>query len=247
MIPVIIFTGCSLFKNTGKSVSGNPILPTSDNILESVKDLNITNKGFFIQKAEIEVFTQNEKETFLSNIKFEKPDRYLISIRNRAGIEGARIYITTDTLLINDRINKKLYFGTTLYLKRMYGLTQSMLPLIFGDIIFDKNCDANQEKCSENRISLNCSTRGIMLSYIIDCNKRKTILVNQLDNFINNGVKISYNSFFSVGNIMLPERVQLENPQNGITIKIKIIKVDPLWDGSIKFIPGKGYDLIELV
>jgi hypothetical protein len=72
-------------------------------------------------------------------------------------------------------------------------------------------------------------------------------LVNQLDNFINNGVKISYSSFFSVGNILLPERVQLENPQNGVTIKIKILKVDPEWDGSIKFIPGKGYDLIELV
>jgi len=247
LIIVIIFTGCSLFKNTAKSISGDTILPYSDNILENVKELNINNKGFFIQKAEIEVLTQSGKETFLGNIKFEKPGRYLISLRNRAGIEGARIYINNDTLLINDRINKKLYFGTTLYLKRKYGLTQSMLPLIFGDIILDNSCDTNHSKCTENRIILNCSISGIMLNYIIDCNKRKTISVSMLDNNKNNGVKISYNNFFSAGNVRLPEKVQLEYPINGIIIKIKILKVDLDWDGSLKFVPGKGYDLIELV
>jgi hypothetical protein len=39
----------------------------------------------------------------------------------------------------------------------------------------------------------------------------------------------------------------LEYPINGIIIKIKILKVDLDWDGSLKFVPGKGYDLIELV
>ena len=30
-------------------------------------------------------------------------------------------------------------------------------------------------------------------------------------------------------------------------IKIKVIKVDAPWSGNIKFIPGKGYELIELI
>ena len=71
-------------------------------------------------------------------LKFEYPDKYLISIKSRTGIEGARIYISEDTILFNDRINKKMYYGSSLYLKRKYGLTTNFLPLIFGDIVSRK-------------------------------------------------------------------------------------------------------------
>ena len=40
----------------------------------------------------------------MATIKYELPDKYLISIRSKAGIEAARIFITKDTVLINDRI-----------------------------------------------------------------------------------------------------------------------------------------------
>ena len=92
--------------------------PGSSNVFESTKNQNITNNGFFIQKAEIEIVTGEGKEKYLASIKFEKPDKYLISVKSRTGIEGARIYISNDSILVNDRINKKLYSGNTFYLKR---------------------------------------------------------------------------------------------------------------------------------
>ena len=42
-------------------------------------------QDFFIQKAEIEVINQDGKEKYLSTIKYEKPDKYLISIKSRTG------------------------------------------------------------------------------------------------------------------------------------------------------------------
>ena len=61
LILVFFIAGCSVIRN--KSIRDLEISKEyfSDNILESVKNQNITNKDFFIQKAEIEIITQNDK------------------------------------------------------------------------------------------------------------------------------------------------------------------------------------------
>ena len=243
----MLIEGCSLtrFRTKGPDEASNNTL--TGNIIESVKRQNITNSGFFIQKADIEIESQNGKDRYLGSVKFEKPDKYLISIKSRSGIEGARIYISNDTIMVNDRINKKLYFGTSFYLRKKYGIDQSCLPLILGDIVSDKVCEENQEKCSGDKIMTSCFPKGISLNYEIDCRKRKTIMVEQINNFSQTGVKITYNKFRYVDNIYIPGIVEFKDSQYNATIKIRIMKVDFTWNGSVKFVPGKGYELIELV
>lgn len=219
----------------------------NENTLESVKNQNITNNSFFIQKAGIELITKNGKEKFIGNIKFEYPDKYLISIKNRTGIEGARIYISKDSILVNDRINKNLYYGNSMYLLRKYGLDQSFLPLIFGDIILDRNYEHSQEKCSGEKMNINCVVKGVMLNYSIDCKKKKSILVNQVNNFVQQGIQIKYEGFLNVGEFFVPKTIEFDDPQYNTVIRIKILKVEFPWSGNVKFIPGKGYELIELV
>ncbi len=243
----MLIEGCSLTRFKGKGLAADSKNTFTGNVIESVKRQNITNSSFFIQKADVIIESQNGNERYLGSIKFEKPDKYLISIRSRSGIEGARIYISNDTILVNDRINKKLYFGTSFYLKKKYGLDQSCLPLIFGDMVSDKGCEENREKCSGDKIITSCFPKGISLNYEIDCRKRKTILVEQIDNFERAIFKIKYYNFRYVDNIYLPVIVELKDSQYNATIKIKLLKVDFTWNGSVKFVPGKGYELIELV
>lgn len=217
------------------------------NILEGTINQNITNSGFFIQKAEIEIISNTGKEKYLAGIKFEKPDKYLISVKSRSGIEGARIYMSGDSVLVNDRINKKLYSGNSFYLKRKFGLTPDFLPLIFGDAIFDKNCKGSYEKCVEDKIVTECHVKGIVLNYEIDCKRRKVVAASQIDNFNKNVVKLKFGSFFNAGSYLIPKIIEFEDSQFDMTVKIKIFKVELPWNGSIKFFPGKGYELIELV
>jgi len=219
----------------------------SENVVESIKDQNITKINFFIQKAEIEVVNQNGKDKFIGSVKFEKPDKYLISLKSRSGIEGARIYLSNDTILVNDRLNKKIYFVTSLYLKKKYGFSQSILPLIFGDVVFEKNCEDSLEKCSEDRLNIECLIKGAILDYKIDCKKRKAISVSQKSSLIQPGIEIKYEGFSSIGNILIPKIVEFEDSLYDTKIKIRILKVELPWNGTIKFIPGKGYELIELV
>lgn len=220
---------------------------SSENVLESVKNQNVTSSNIFIQKAEIELLNENGKQKLIGNIKFEYPDKYLISIKSRTGIEGVRIYITKDSIFVNDRINKKMYFGNSFYFNRKYGLNQSFLPLIFGDIVIDKSCNESKYKCSGDQLEINCVVKGVTLNYNIDCKRGKTIFVSQVNNSGSEGIKMKYESFLNLGNILIPGKIEIENSQYDMTIRIKIVKVEYPWNGNIKFIPGKGYEIIELL
>lgn len=247
MLLGIFVAGCSLTRSRSKASYSNLNEISSGNILESVKKQNVTANNIFIQKAEIELLNENGKQKFIGNIKFESPDKYLISIKSRTGIEGARIYVTNDSIFINDRINKKMYFGNSLYFSRKYGLNQSFLPLIFGDIVIDKSYDGSKDKCSDDQLIVNCVVKGVTLDYNIDCNRGKTIFVSQLTNSGSEGIKMKYEEFLNVGNILIPGKIEIEGSQYDMTIRIKIIKVEYPWNGNIKFIPGKGYEIIELL
>jgi hypothetical protein len=82
----IIAVGCSLTRmaeNVSAPVSGET---ESDNIVENVTRQNLTSGGFFIQKAEIEFINLNGKQKFLATVKFEYPDKFLISLKSKTGI-----------------------------------------------------------------------------------------------------------------------------------------------------------------
>ena len=239
--------GCSVIRN--KSTRDLEISKEflSENVLESVKNQNITKDNFFIQKAEIEITTQNTREKLIGSIKFITPDKYLISIKGRTGIEGARIYASGDTILINDRINKKMYSVSSLFLKRKYGISAKFLPLIFGDVVFEKNYEGNKPLCSGDKLNFDYAVQGVLLYYEINCKKRKTILVNQHNNIDLKGIDIKYNSFIKSGNLLMPENIELTDSQNNLRLDIKVVKIQQPWNGRIEFIPGKDYEIIELL
>lgn len=243
----IVIQGCSVTRKRQNTSSWNTNILLSENVLESVKYQNITNQGFFIQKAEIELITESGSENFIGSIKYGKSGKYLISLKSRTGIEGARIYITEDSMLVNDRIDKKLYYGSSFYLRRKYGLDQSFLPLIFGDIILDQKCEVEPLKCSENFSKLDCEVNGVIVNYTIDCKKRKIVSADQISDFVRQGVKINYESFLNLGSILLPRKIEIESTQYNLIMKIRVIKVEYPWTGNIQFVPGKGYEVIELI
>lgn len=243
----LFVTGCSVTRNLYKGLSDNPNKPIPGNIAENIENQNITSTGFFIQKADIEMTSSNGKDKFIGTIKFQKPDKYLVSIRTRTGIEGARIFISGDSVLINDRINKKMYSGTSVNLMKKYGISQYFLPVVFGDIILDKHCGEGAEKCDGNNFKIECIVKGVALKYNIDCKRRKVIAVDQGNGNSADVIKINFNSFQNIGSKLIPGFIELNDPQHDIKIKMKLSKILLPWDGVINFIPGKGYEIIELV
>jgi hypothetical protein len=235
---------------TGKLVNGTAKMSSNlldEDVLKSIENQNITRNNFFIQKAEIEVINQEKKEKFISNIKFEYPDRYLVSIKSKSGIEGLRIYICEDTILANDRIRRKIYVGTSFYFMNKYGLSKNFLPLIVGDIILEKSKEIGKEKCAGDELNIDQSIGGILLNYSIDCNKRKISHVEQVNNSNREGIKIKYGNFFKKDSILVPHLIEFYDAQSNTKIRIKVVRIELRWNGKVEFVPGKGYELIELL
>lgn len=246
LLLLIISSGCSVLRNGGSRNYINSDNVIDERIEESIRIQNLSSKGFYIQKAEIEYLNRDGSQKLLANIKFESPDKYLISLKSKAGIEAARIFITKDTVLINDRINKKLYYSEPDYLKRKYGIAGATFPLVFGDYIGDKIIDGNEVKCFDGKIAIINILKGVKINYVIDCRKGK-IVSSIIENSLNKGnIEIKYSHFFKVGNILIPEDIDIIDLHREISVKVKIDKIEVPWKGNIEFVPGNNYEILQL-
>jgi hypothetical protein len=243
----ILLSGCSVTRKSRNIKYSGSSLNGSENISRDLIVQNISSRSFYIQKAEVELINENIKQKFLASIKFEWPDKYLISLKTRTGIEGARIYVTKDSVFVNDRIHKKMYLGRAAYFKRKYGLNQSFLPLIFGDVLIEGKLDSSRIRCLEDKLKFNCAFKGVRINYNLECTKGKTTLTVLETNYMKENISIRYDKFINIGGILIPKTVDINDLQMNTEIRIKLFKVEFPWSGNINFIPGKGYELIELL
>ena len=219
---------------------------TGSEIVTGTEKLNLTKRNFFIRKAEIEVITEDGSDSFLGSLKFEQPDRFLLSLRSKTGIEAARIFLSDDTVLINDRINRILYHGSPMALKRKYGISASLLPVVLGDFLMNRISDPGSVTCINGRQDIVSIIDGVRILYTIDCNLMKAILAVP-DNSMNTaGLEISYRDFFSEAQSVIPGRIEIVDLKKKSSVEIKILKFESPWIGTIEFIPGNNYEMQQL-
>ena len=171
---VFISAGCSVFHPRERSEYNSLEKSDGNSIEQLVVKQNITSQSFFISKARIELISNDGIENFLATIRFLYPDTFLISLRSKTGIEAARIFFTSDTILINDRINRKLLFGRPGSAGRKYGITPEILPVLLGDFIGVNGNQINNE-CVKGIAVVNTTIAGSKIRYEIDCGSAKVI------------------------------------------------------------------------
>jgi len=235
-------TGCAILKKETTAQAGEINNSVS---YEQIRALNITNNDFNIIKAEIDIIIGNESEKMLGNIKYKETETYLVSIRNHTGIEGARILITSDSILVNDRINKKLYYGSTDYLNKKYGITTKLLPIIVGDFIIGDN-DSTVMECSKNDANIEADIGGKKIHYKIDCGKKKITSVIIEDEITGKKIKIEYKKFEKDGVCQIARKITIKSNEEEERIEINIEKYELGLENDITFIPGKKYEKILL-
>ena len=241
----IIFAGCSITKRgIDNSVVISDVADKSD-IVSITENQNLTNNSFFIQKADVKVVRDGESESFIASIKYNIHGSYLISLRGKSGIEAARICITKDTILVNDRINRQLLFGKPGYVERKLGLPIDLLPIVFGDLISDRKETDIVAPCVDGNLHLEHNIRGVNIKYIVDCKKKKIISAVRAGNLNSELARLKFDKFISYGNGFFPSVIHITYIDSEIFIKI--VKFEIPWEGDIEFIPGNKYEEIELL
>jgi len=240
-------TGCSFFLNQERRNIPLSENSTIVNLSERIKNHDISNANFFIEKADVKFSGPEGTQKFLASLKFIRPDTYLISLKGATGIEALRIYLSGDSILINDRINKKLYTGNSQYIKKKFGFPVSFIPLIFGDYISTNRSDDIEVKCKDGKLGLTEGISGLNIKYVMDCNKAKAVSIG-VENSLNQlGIQISYDKFFEKGNCLQAKIINIIDNQRHTSISIDIDKIQLPWEGKIEFIPGNRYELVQLL
>jgi hypothetical protein len=239
-------TGCSVNRPVRTADYGSQQQFSEEKELEEVKRQNIGNGSFFIQKAEIEVSGEEGVEKLIASVKFIYPDRYSVSIRNRAGIEAARIFISSDTILVNDRINRKQYCASPQYMYTKYGITISGLPIIFGDFVGENLSEVITDDCSDGFWNAESLLHGKKINYVIDCKKGKLASAVEEKDTGRDGIIFKFSEYFKSVGRYIPGKIEIMNVKSFTIITVRIGKIIYPWDGTIEFIPGNRYEIIIL-
>jgi hypothetical protein len=237
--------GCSVLRKSRTVEEANNGNYTADLVGMTVEN-NISGKNFDISKATLVISQNGETQKLLIGVRHKVPDTTLLIIRSRMGVEAARIFLTNDTVLINDRLNKKLIVGKPEEIKARYGFDTGMLYMVLGDLLKDKNRETEAVKCNNGTIKKEFSVGQREVEYNIDCNRKKVMDTEIREDIRNGGISIKFEKFMKLNGITIPQKIELIDEDLASDIKISIEKVMVDWAGEIDFIPGKGYVVNKL-
>lgn len=241
---VLILTACATLKKSSTNITwgnGNAILYKND-----IKERNLTNQDFNIQKAEIEINTEGERQKLLGSLKFKAPGTYLLTIKSKTGIEAIRVFMSEDTILVKDRIGKRLYYGSPSYISGKYGISASALPLLTGDYIDKKERMEEKVICEKGISKFEGNIESKKAIYVFDCKKGKIISSDFNFESETEGIKFSFGNFQNISEKVFPGTINIEDYIKETVIKIEIEKInfDPI--DTIEFVPGSDYEKIML-
>jgi hypothetical protein len=242
---LFIVTGCSATRNAGNG-------ELSDNreegkiIVDEVSGNNLTNRDFFITKGKISTRSESGKIALFFTMKYKNPDVYLISIRNRIGIEAMRMLITADTVLINDRINKTVLYGNKYHFERITGVPAELLKISIGDFItFKKEPDIVFDAVNKE-LDINDYYKGILIRSTIDVENKKAKKAIITTGSSNEFISLDYKRHrYDINKV--PRCIKVYDFRKKLAIKINIDKYTAPWFGEIDFIPGTGYNIKPLL
>lgn len=239
---IILISSCSTVSRLN-TVSDNA--SERSDILKLILNNNLSNNNFQIQKIELKVNLKGQEDKFLANLKYAQNGDLLISIRNFTGIEGLRILLRGDSIKINDRLNKRFYYGNAQYLIGNYGIRKEMITIILGDL-FVNQANLTRTNCTDNLISIKSIYKNYELRYNASCNGKKIINADISDS--RGAIKIvgSFGKFRSDGIFKFPGVGNFEMAPKGLSVSYKIKNIQA-FDGVVSdMAEGKNYEKILL-
>jgi len=243
----VIITGCSTARKAGK-ISGATAKESATTAysIESVFLNNLTNNNFYIQKADINIIQENISVRLVADIKYKKPDTMLITVRSRTGIEAGRAFITKDTLIVRDRINKKLLIGDPEALGAKYGVDPSFIPAIFGDIVVEEKDRTEYMECFRGDFNREFKVHGKNVEYIVDCQRKKLKQAYFEGDIKSGNITISMNDIIKSGDVIYPGKIVINDDLKSMSVIIEIRKIESPWNGKISIVSGQGYKVVKI-
>lgn len=241
---LVISSGCTSRLFISGETRNSEIYSPEELLSRTIKN-NISLDSYLIGKGDILIQNGNTKSKFLFTGKFERPDKFLFSLKSFTGIEGARIYLTKDTILVNDRVNKRILYGKPDNIERMTGIPYNFFNMVFGDLIIqDEITGINMERVNKQLV-IKQKSKNVSIRSVVETRISKVSSASLADQVRREEILLKY-SKFSKEMKHFPEIIEIQDKSRNIYAKIRLKKIEMHWDGKIEFVPGQGYTKEEI-
>jgi outer membrane biogenesis lipoprotein LolB len=242
---IFLLSGCAVTRK-GKVNELQASRTSFKEVLKSTDAKNLTHAGFFIQKGRIITLSENSRISLYFTMRYNSEGKYLISLRSRTGIEAFRVFLSYDTILINDRINRQLLYGKPSDFEKISGLPAELLKVSVGDLFSNKPVDKGNGNCVDGQLEIYDYFLGFILNSVIDCKRDKLKSVKIDTGAPGNYITINYLKFRE-DNYSVPRRIEINDSGRKIKIVLLIDKYLAPWVGDFDFVPGSGYPQKPLI
>ena len=251
IIPIVFlialaFSACSTARKAGRTDSGTTLDETAGNRLETVISNNLTNHDFYIRRADIRVRQENVTVNLNASIKFRRPDSMMISVRSGIGVEAGKGFLTGDTVIVNDRFNRKLMVGDPEEIRSKYGIDPALIYVLLGDLIVGKDDYRSMLNCQRGEFRRQYNIEGRNVEYTIDCQRKKVRRVYLEGDIRTGNITILLSGIVKDGNITYPEKIAINDDLKELDIEVEIKRIESPWSGSMGTVGGQGYRVVRI-
>jgi outer membrane biogenesis lipoprotein LolB len=244
-IILVLSSGCATKKRATDYLSVSTGLSGTE-IIKRVAAKNLTTTGFFIQKGKITTSGETGRISLYFTMKYSSDGKYLISLRSKSGIEAFRIYLSRDTILVNDRLKRNVLYGKSEDFEKITGLPAALLKISVGDLFINRPLNLKNINCVDDEIRIDDYFFGINIISTISCNAVKLKSVNVSTGEPGKYIIINYLKWRE-DTYTVPHKVEINDSGRKIKITISIDKYLAPWVGELDFIPGTGYKSKPLI
>ncbi len=241
----ILLTGCSISGKRKASLLTDKVFSDSERFYDALKEDNLCSAGFYITRADIGVNTAALNIKLIATVKFKYPDSLFMSLRTRSGIEAGRLLITDDTVLVNDRINRKVHYGDPKDIEEKYNISSKEVFALFGDFLGQPVKSGNSVKCIDGLHYCETRLEGYRLKYEIDCYTRKpyrTFITGPDES----GIEALFTDFVKHEAKMVPNSIRVTLDKGKGTFTADIRNIETNWVGDIDFRTGRNYRNVRI-
>ncbi len=241
-----ISLSCSVSRKNRSGDSNSSVPVRNNNTLKEIVSNNLSNNDFFIQRADVMLTQENITVHFNAAVRFRQPDSLLVSVKSKTGIEAGRALITRDTIVINDRINRKVIVGDALGIRNKYGIDSYYIFALLGDLIVNEKESGTTVDCTKGLNLPRLTVNDKRIEYTIDCGRGKIIKAFFEGDIRTGNIELKYSDFINVNRVIIPQKIEISDDLNNVNIQIEIKKIVVPWEGTLKLLTGSGYKVVRI-
>jgi len=241
IVLILITAGCSVQRKVGTEKDGISGTYSAEEFYRRIRENNITNRSFYIRKAEVEISTEKIRHNLIMTVKFINIDSSAINIRTKTGFEIGRVFIGRDTITLIDRINKQQLIMSSDYLRRRYGLEGDLLYMIFGDLLIFPDKIKGKISCISGRSENGYSCDEQVYKALVDCRIMKIEEISIQSNRMDKTINMYFSEFRKEQGVILPGSSRIIIQEDNIQLVIRPERIEVGWNGNAGFSGLKGY------